>query len=174
MPFRRHDRTSDDDPSVAIRAAVRAITAARDTATRNAATALVNQSHVGRALALQRAELVRSLADVDAAVAAAQRVADDVRSTDGPSAAALYEQHVAGLHTQRDVLAVALQQVDGLTDAADVQVARARELLLSSRHDLDSALHEQLRLLIAVERLERARAVAAARRRQADGPGAAR
>ncbi|MBE7187140.1 hypothetical protein [Jatrophihabitans endophyticus] len=163
MPFRRRDRP-DGDPAAAIRSAITSITTARDTATRNAAAALVNQGQVGRALALQRAELTRSLADVDAAVAAAQRVADDARTTDGAAAAAPYEQHVEGLHTQRDVLALALEQIDGLSDAAGAQVARARDLLVTSRRDLDAALHEQLRLLIAVERLERARAVEAARR----------
>lgn len=156
---------------MAIRAAITAITSARDTAARNAATALVNQRHVGRALALQRAELVRSLADVDTAVVAAQRVAADARSSDGAEAAAPYEQHVAGLLTQREVLGLALEQIDGLTGVTDEHVARARQLLVDSRRDLDAALHEQLRLLIAVERLDRAREIASAReRRRTDGP----
>lgn len=169
MLFRRHGRTPDDDPAVAIRAAIRAITSARDTAARNAAAALVNQSHVGRALALQRADLVRSLSEVDGAVTAAQRVAAGALVTDGPVAAAPYEQHVAGLHAQRDVLAQVLSQIDNLTDVSGEQIARARELLISSRRDLDAALHEQLRLLVAVERLDRARAVEAARRRARGG-----
>lgn len=170
MSLRRHrDRPGDDDPAAAIRGAIHALTAARDTARRNAAAALVNQTHVARALALQRAELVRSLADVDSAVSAAHRVADDACATDGPEAAAPYQQHVAGLRTQRDVLAVALEQIDGLSEVSDEHVSQARRLLVTSRHDLDAALHEQLRLLVALERLDRARAIAAARARRGAG-----
>lgn len=164
LGFGRNDLEDDPDPTAAIRASIQTITTARDAASRNAAAALVNQAQVGRALTLQRGELVRSLADVDEAVAAAQGVADDARTTDGAAAAAPYEQHVAGLRTQRDVLAIALEQVDGLSSVSGEHVERARELLGSSRRDLDAALHEQLRLLVAVERLDRARAVAAARR----------
>lgn len=160
----RSGSSGDDDPGAAVRRAITAITAARETATRNAAAALVNQAQAGRAISLQRAELARAVADVDTAVAAAERVAADALETDGPEAAAPYQLHVSGLQSQRDVLGAALRQVDQLRDASGEQVGRARELLVRSRAELDAALREQLRLLIAIERLERARLIAAARR----------
>lgn len=167
MRLRRRSDRADDDPGVAIRRAISAITAARETATRNAAAALVNQAQIGRALAVQRADLSQAMTDVDTAVAAAQRVAADARETDGAEAAAPYELHVSGLRSQRDVLGAAVEQVDQLRDVSGEHVERARQLLTSSRRELDAALREQLRLLIAVERLDRARLIAAARARRA-------
>lgn len=169
--FRR--RHPDDDPAAAIRASIAAITSARESATRNAAGALVNEAQVRQALGRQRDELIRSVAEVETAIAAAQRIATDALTNDGADAAAPYELQVNGLQTQRDVLALALEQIDGLSEVSGEHVEQGRRLLVRGRHDLDAALREQLVLLAAVERLDRARLVAAARLRRS-GPDAQR
>lgn len=165
-------RDAQDGPARAIRQAIVTITSARETALRNAATALVNQAQVRHALAVQQAGLSAARAEVDAAIAAAQRVAESVRRDDGEEAAAPYLRHVEGLRSQLQVIDLATAQLGELSEVSGEHVSRARSVLDTSRRSLDAALREQLRLLVAVERLDRARAVAAVRAQAAARAGA--
>jgi hypothetical protein len=149
------------------------IAAQREAATYSAATAIVNTGQVQQALALQRAQLETARSELAGAVELARRVADDVLAQDGAVAAIAYQLNVEGLQSQDSVLEAAVRQIDGLTEATAGQVDTARTLLRSATRSLDEALREQLRLLIAVERLEYQRVVLEARARasRSETPG---
>ncbi len=158
----------EDDPAAAVRRVIVRLTEQREAAMRGAAGAIVNQSHVNRALLEQRARLELARTDVQISVDAAQQVADVALARDGAVAANPYLVHVDGLRRQAEVLDVAADQITGMQSTSDGQTQRARQLLREATATLDGAVREQLRLLIAIERLERQRAILAARSRRLD------
>ena len=95
-------------------------------------------------------------------------------SADSPADAALYELTGAGLQRQREALAATAAELEHVDAATSDQIARARELVRASLRSLDETLREELKLLVALERVQRDRAVAAARAAAQDhgsGPG---
>ena len=165
MAWLRHE--PDDAPvepgAERIRAVILDLAERRDEAAAAASKALVGQVEVQHALRDQHRRLQLAVAQLDQALALARRVAEDTARDDGEPAALPYRGHVEGLQVQRDVVVGALAQLDELQDVSQAHVGAAREVLTRSRAVFDEALHEQLRLLVALERLERTRALLAAR-----------
>ena len=165
MAWFRHE---PDDPSAEqvadrIRGAIVDLIARRDEAATAASAALLGQVEVQAALRDQHHRLQLATVQLDHALTLARRVADETARVDGELEAMPFRTNVDGLQVQRDVITAALGQLDALQDASRSHVGAAREVLACSRATFDEALREQLRLLVGLERLERARVVLAAR-----------
>ena len=167
MAWLRHD--PDDEPAEPsadrIRAAIVELADRRDDAAAAASTALLGQVEVQHALHDQHRRLRVALEQLDDAVTLASRVAADIAREDGEPAALPYRGNVEGLQVQRDVIVSAIGQLEDLRDVSQSHVGAAREVLARSRAVFDEALREQLRLLVALERLDRTRVLLAARAR---------
>jgi hypothetical protein len=149
----------------AVRAAITDLLRRRDRARAAAGGALVHQAQVRRAVAEQRLELQAAVTHLDEAVRLAGEVADRTATEDGEVAAAPFRNNVEGLERQRDVLAQAVAQLDGLDETSELHVAAARAVLVRTQEQFDAALREHLSALTMLERAERDRIVRAARAR---------
>ncbi len=161
-------RRRADDPPVEqavdrIRAAIVELTERRDEAAYAATAALLGQAEVQHALHEQQRRLRLALVQLDHALTLARRVADDVARDDGAVAALAYYANVDGLQVQRDVVVASVEQLEQIQNVSRSHVGAAREVLVRSRAVFDAALHEQLRLLVTLEQLERARLLLVAR-----------
>lgn len=158
------------DPRGEILAAIRTLRDQQVELNRRAGAAFVSMAQVAQAVREQRATLDAALAQIDIAATAAQRAADAARADAGEPAAAPYEQTVAGLRSQRAVVAAFAGQLAGLREGATDNVERAQDMLRRHRRELGSALREQVRLLQRLDELERRRVAAAALARRRGRP----
>ncbi|WP_375485494.1 hypothetical protein [uncultured Jatrophihabitans sp.] len=163
MPWFRRDEPSPDLTADRIRGAIVDLVERRDEAATAASSALLGQAEVQQAIREQHRRLVRARAQLDEALVLARRVAEETARDDGEVEAIPFRSNVDGLQVQRDVVGSALDQLDDLQDVSSSHVGAAREVLVRSRATFDLALREQLRLLVALERLERSRTLLAAR-----------
>lgn len=169
------------DPTAAIRAAIRRIADQREQTRTHAGRTLATQEQVRQAVRDQRNYLDAARADIDAAIAAAERAAESARSdaaqaarragTDeaqvdqlATAAAFPFEQTSRGLMRQRDVIDQAAGQLDAAAAGAAEEITRSRALIAASLRSLDTALRAEVALLVQFERAERARIIAEARR----------
>jgi hypothetical protein len=149
----------------------------------DAGRALVNYAAVEHAIAAQRARLAASRADIEEAIATATAAGeragaealaaarrdgmDDTQAQAAARAAAApYEHACTGLQRQRDVLDATARQLETAAQTAAGEINRGRGLLAASAASLDATLKEQVVLLARLERAERARLIAQARRSQ--------
>jgi hypothetical protein len=175
--------------SVAIRESIRRTVERREAARLAAGRMLADEAQVGAAVRDQRERLAAADRDIDAAIAAADGAADAAaeearRDAGGQSggagadafaaaAAHPYRQTADALRGQKQVLAAATAQLDRIAETSGGRIAQSRTLMQANLAVLDTALREQLKLLLAVERAERARMIARARqlqRRQSEPP----
>lgn len=176
-PWSTNSASPEGESSAAIRRAIIRLAEQREQAAADAGRAVVTQAELIRAVRDQRAYLSRVVGEIDAAIALASDAAARARSEAvsasldgadverlGDAAAAPYAQTGAALRRQRDVVSATAAQLERLDAVSAEQIARTRELLRESVRSLDDAIREQLRLLVELERIERARLVAAARR----------
>ncbi|WP_375503319.1 hypothetical protein [uncultured Jatrophihabitans sp.] len=160
---REPDDASAGQTADRIRAAIVDLTERRDEAATATSAALLGQVEVQHALRDQHRRLQLALTQLDHALTLARRVAEDTARDEGELAALPFRGNVEGLGVQRDVVVAAIAQLDQLQDASRSHVGAARDVLGRSRAAFDLALREQLRLLVALERLERSRVLFAAR-----------
>jgi hypothetical protein len=180
---RRREPADPDESSAAIRESIRRIADQRERARIDVGRALVNYAGVEHAIAAQRAHLAASRADIEDAIAAAtaageragaealaaarQAGLDEAQAQAAARAAAApYEHASTGLQRQRDVIDGTAGQLEAAAEAAAGEISRGRALLVASAASLDATLKEQVALLVRLERAERARAIARARRPQ--------
>lgn len=159
------------DPRAEILTAIRTLRDQQLELNRRAGTAFVSMAQVARAVKEQRIALDTAVAQIDIATAAAQRAADSARADGGAAAAAPYEQTVAGLRSQREVVTASGEQLAGLRAGATDNIENAQEMLHRHRLELGLALREQVRLLQRLDELERHRLAAAAIARRQGQPG---
>lgn len=168
--------SADGGSTAAIRRAIIRLTEQREQAVADAGRALVTHAELSQAVRNQHAYLARVTREIDAALDLAAHAAERARTDAvaaaagdadaerlGTAAAAPYERTCAALRRQGDVVAATAVQLESLDAISAEQIARTRELLRESVRSLDGAIREQLRLLVELERIERARLVAAAR-----------
>lgn len=157
----------EPDPFDRIRQTIAAIGDQRSAAAANTGAALVNQAQVERALRDQMAQLVRVREQITDALATAERAAAGARADDGELAAAPYEQTADGLRSALDVVGASFAQLDGLHDVSQTNIQQARELVAAARRTLDTALRDQVKLLLRLERVHREHLLEQARGRRA-------
>jgi hypothetical protein len=179
---RHHDPAAAGDQTAAIRDAIRRIAEQRERMRIDAGRAIVTVEQVNHAVRTQRSQLRSARAEIEDAVASAQAAGERARAEaietaqrSGASevdaaalataAAAPYEQTSRGLLRQREVIDLAAAQLEDAAAAAGEQAGRTRALLEASLRSLDTALREEVALLVQFERAERARMVARARNR---------
>ena len=167
MAWWRRERPAD--PRAEILTAIRTLRDQQTELNRRAGTAFVSMAQVAQTVREQRVALDAALAQIDVAIAAAGRAADGARADGGDAAAAPYEQTVAGLRSQREVVTASAQQLAGLREGAADNIERAQEMLRRHRLELGLALREQVRLLQRLDELERRRLAAAHRAAQPPG-----
>lgn len=117
--------------------------------------------------AIRTAEHAAAEARADALGEARRAGLPEDRAVALAAASALpFERTAAGLRSQADVLEQAARQLADVTGAAAREIADGRALVRASLHSMDTALREQLTLLVELERAERARLIDRARQRQ--------
>lgn len=175
-------RRTSPDPSAAdiaddLRATIVRLDAQRAAATRLAGRAFVNQAEVRRACHEQLDLLTRAaheaqrgeLLAADAAADAAAEAAGDAAAGAGPDARHdrdldAFASTAAGLRTVQDTLDLAGEPVRALLVTAQQNADRAQDVLARAREVFDEQVRAQVRLLVALERAERARIARAHRR----------
>jgi len=149
------------------RRAIALIADQRAAAERQFGALVVNEANVVQALRAQRTCLESSRDEIERARALAAQAGEAAHADGGD--ATPYEQTVAGLQRQADVVAATRAQLEDAEHACRDNVSRARALLRDNQSRLDASLREQLQLLAALERLERDRGVDQLRRDWQDG-----
>jgi hypothetical protein len=139
------------------RRAIARIAEQREAAERRFGALVVDEANVLHALRVQRVCLETSVAEIARAGALAAQAGDAARANGDD--ATPYEQTVAGLQRQADVVAATQTQLADAEHACRDNVSRARALLRDNQARLDASLREQLQLLAALERIERDRSV---------------
>jgi hypothetical protein len=162
-------RAAPSDPRTVILHVIRQLREQQRDLDRRAGVAYAGTARVEREVQSQQRFLRTALADVETAVAAARQAAETARA-EGADATP-YEQTVAGLRAQGEVLAASGEQLAGLRGGAHQNAERTGELLAGNRHRIARALREQLSLLQRLDELERRRTIARYRGRP-DQPGA--
>jgi hypothetical protein len=140
------------------RRAIARIAEDRQATERDFGAVVLNAAELGRVLQEQRVRLDRTLAEIDRARDLAGRAARRA-GTDGAEVAA-YEETVAGLQRQAEVVGSARAQLAEADGMSRQNVVRAHALLRANRARLDASLREQLDLLARLERLDRDSSIA--------------
>ena len=181
--LRRRKPTDPDELGAAIREAIRRMVEQRERVRIDAGRAFVNYAGVEHAIDAQRGHLAAARVDIEEALAAARAAGEragaealaaarhagldeEQAQAAAHTAAAPYQHASAGLQHQGDVIDGTAEQLEAAAAAAAGEITRARALLAASAASLDAALKEQVALLGRLERAERARVIARARRSQ--------
>jgi ABC-type transporter Mla subunit MlaD len=154
------------DPRTAILDAIRRIGRDQQLLSRRIEDAYVQRIQLDRVLHEQSDLLAQAVAQIQDAITEARRAAESARAGDQP--AAQYEQTVAGLRSQLAVVEASAADLERLRGDVAASSARVARLLRESAASLDATLRAEVGLLARLERLERERVIAAARRQHRD------
>jgi chromosome segregation ATPase len=145
-----------------VRHAIARIAEQREASERRFGVLVVDEARLLDALRAQRSHLDSTRDEIERARDLAAKAADAARA-EGTDATP-YEQTVAGLARQADVVAASRTQLADAEQACEGNVSQARALLQDNQARLDASLREQLHLLAALERLDGDRGVDQARK----------
>lgn len=161
--------TAETDPRSAVLHAIAQTRQQQDRLAADSGAVFVRRAEIERALREQQLVLSGAADQIRQAMAVAQTAADGARA-DGGVDPAPYELTAQGLRDQLEVVEASIAQLEPLRAGAQANLTNARVLLRQNAASLDRVLRAEVQLLGRLDRLERQRIIAQARRRH---PGSA-